>query len=422
VCSHDVHIRWRSHLIQFFLVSFNNRGDRVFDVFVEGKELADIDLIQYGGGKPNKAIKRDVPVSVLDGFLSLRFVKNDPVRSEPKLSGIEVKLIGVHYAHAVAGGPYVAVDTDANGYEIVQVDASQSHTHGPGQTMTNFTWKLGKDIVGNGERTTLRLPVGIHDVSLTGIDSSGDVNIDTTTITVRPDGYPEITLLLPASGDVAGGTVVAITGSALGGATAVNFGRTVLSGNDFTIVNSTMITVIAPTSALGIPVAVSIVTPFGSSNAKTFTYINSSPIAFTVQKLMDFVTPTAVCFGPDGKLYVASTKGQLGRFTLNDSYDTVVSSVITTVEQGRGIHGIAFDPMETPELGANINVYISTSKIFHKEAPNTSGGGINGKIQKVSGANLEIVTNVITGLPVSELDHSVNGIYFGKSRFATVAS
>jgi IPT/TIG domain/Malectin domain len=414
-------MRSRRQLIQIFVVSFNNRGDRVFDVFVEGKELADIDLIQYGGGKPNKAINRDVPVSVLDGFLSLRFVKNDPVRSEPKLSGIEVKLIGVHYAHAVAGGPYVAVDTDANGYEMVRVDASQSHTHGPGQTMTNFTWKLGKDIVGNGEQTTLRLPVGIHDVSLTGVDSSGDVNIDTTTITVRPDGYPEITLLTPASGDVAGGTVVTITGSALGGATAVNFGRTVLLGSEVTIVNSTTITVIAPTSALGIPVAISIVTPFGSSNSKTFTYINSSPIAFTVQKLLDFITPTAVCFGPDGKLYVASTKGQLGRFTLNDSYDAVVSSVITTVEQGRGIHGIAFDPMETPELGANINVYISTSKIFHKEAPNTSGGGVNGKIQKVSGANLEIVTNVITGLPVSELDHSVNGIYFGKLVFATVA-
>jgi IPT/TIG domain len=385
---------------------------------VEGKEIADIDLIQYGAGKPNKAITKDVPASVLDGFLSLRFVKNDPAFSEPKVSGIEVRLIGVHYAHAVTGGPYVAVDTDANGYELVKVDASQSHTHGPGQTMTSFTWRVGKDIVGTGEKTTLRLPVGIHDIALTGIDSSGDVNIDTTTITVKPAGFPDITLLTPASGDVAGGTVVTITGSAFDGATAVNFGRTVLTGNDFTIVNTKTITVIAPTSALGIPVAISIVTPFGSSNSKTFTYINSSPIAFTSQKLLDFATPTAVAFGPDGKLYVANTKGQLGRFTLNDSFDAVVNSIVTTVEQGRGIHGIAFDPMETADLGVNINVYITTSKIFHKEAPNTSGSGINGKIQKVRGANLEIVTNVVTGLPVSELDHSVNGIYFGKTKRA----
>jgi IPT/TIG domain len=279
--------------------------------------------------------------------------------------------------------------------------------------MTSFTWRVGKDIVGTGEKTTLRLPVGIHDIVLTGVDSSGDVNIDTTTITVKPAGFPDITLLTPASGNVAGGTVVTITGSAFDGATAVNFGRTVLTGNDFTIVNTKTITVVAPASALGIPVAISIVTPFGSSNSKTYTYVDSSPIAFIAQKLLDFATPTSVCFGPDGKLYVANTKGQLGRFTLNDSYDAVVNSVITTVEQGRGIHGIAFDPMETADLGVNINVYITTSKIFHKEAPNTSGGGINGKIQKVRGANLEIVTNVVTGLPVSELDHSVNGIYFG---------
>jgi hypothetical protein len=126
-----------------------------------------------------------------------------------------------------------------------------------------------------------------------------------------------------------------------------------------------------------------------------------------VEKLLDFAAPTAVAFGPDGNLYVGSTSGQLGRFTLNDNYDKVVSSVVSTIDPTRGIHSIAFDPLETAELGNNINVYISTSRIFHLEPRNSFGNGINGKIQTVKGANLDIVTDIVTGLPVSELDHAV---------------
>jgi len=38
---------------------------------------------------------------------------------------------------------------------------------------------------------------------------------------------------------------------------------------------------------------------------------------------------------------------------------------------------------------------------------------INGKISKASGANLDIITDIVTGLPVSDHDHGVNGIVFG---------
>jgi IPT/TIG domain/Malectin domain len=390
--------------------SFEKRGERVFDVKIEGKEIADIDLIKYGGGIPNKALTREMPVTIDDGFLSLEFIKNEPMASEPKLSGIEVKLIGVHYCHAVIGGPYAAVDADANGYEMVAVDASQSHTHAPGHTLKSFTWKLGKEVVGTGEKPILKMPVGKHDISLTVVDTSGDVHSDFTTITVKPDGYPDISSLVPVSGDVAGGNQVTIKGAALATANEVKFGLVTLAGSDIKIVDAQTIVVTAPISTIGVPVAVTVVTPFGLSNSRQYTYIDANPIAFNINKLTTFANPTAVNFGPDGKLYVANTKGQLGRFVLNDSYDTVVSSVIATIGDGtRGIHCIAFDPMETAELGDNLSVYISTSFIFHKQPNNSAGLGVNGKIQTVKGANLDIVTNIITGLPVSELDHSVSG-------------
>jgi glucose/arabinose dehydrogenase len=120
-------------------------------------------------------------------------------------------------------------------------------------------------------------------------------------------------------------------------------------------------------------------------------------------------------YRPDGRLYIGNTKGQLGKITLNDNFDAVVSSVISTiVSADRGIHGIAFDPLESADV-QNPTIYVSTSDIFHGESRSSFGLAINGKIQTVKGANLDKVTDIVTGLPVSELDHAVNGIYFGNN-------
>ena len=122
--------------------------------------------------------------------------------------------------------------------------------------------------------------------------------------------------------------------------------------------------------------------------------------------MFDIEDPTAVVFGPDSKLYVGNLKGKLGKYTMNSQFDTVISSIVTTINQYRGIHGIAFDPLDNAGT-VNPTVYISTSDIFHNEGQNSFGDAINGKIQAVSGANLDVITDVVTGLPVSSLDHSV---------------
>jgi len=42
---------------------------------------------------------------------------------------------------------------------------------------------------------------------------------------------------------------------------------------------------------------------------------------------------------------------------------------------------------------------------FHGESRSSGGNAINGKIFKVSGANLDVVETIVSGLPVADMDH-----------------
>jgi IPT/TIG domain len=292
----------------------------------------------------------------------------------PKISAIEIVRAGDHASHSVSGGPYSAVDLDGSGFEMVPVSGMESHTHGLGSVLTTFTWKLGTTIVGSGEVTSLNIPVGTHELALTVVDSLNSVSTHKTTVTVKIKGFPELFTVSPPSGPIAGGTIVTLTGQDIGTATSVRFGRAVVTA--ITVIDSSTITVATPEAAVGVPVAVSVVTPIGESSSQRFTYIGSVAIEWQIQELMGIASPTALAFGPDGKLYVGTRGGKLGRFTLNDSYDTVVDSVISDRFPNNPdmcILGIAFDPMEPPELNNQISVYISLSRIYHGEYKNSVG-------------------------------------------------
>ena len=355
----------------------------------------------------NKLLTIDYPVFVSDGFLTIEALDNDPRVDSPKLSAIEVRFIGQHYAHAITGGPYSVVDSNGDGVAAVLVDGKESHTHGPGESLIRFAWKQGSKVIGNGESTTLSLPIGEHLISLTVTDTSGDENTDTTTVTVLPETFPEIVSISPTKGSITGGTLVTITGSGFMSTTFVKIGLNQLSRQEIKVVSANIITLIAPKSALSLPVPISVTTPVGESNIKLFQYLSSIPVQFTETKLTNFESPTAIAFGPDSKLYVGSYNGMLAKYTLNDRFDTVLSSVVTTVERYRGILGITFDPLDNADT-KNPTVYVTTSDIYQDEAQNSFGDAINGKVLAVSGANLDVVTEIVTGLPVSSADHSVS--------------
>ena len=250
--------------------------------------------------------------------------------------------------------------------------------------------------------------MGTHSIALSVIDSGGNVGSEVANVVVSGFGYPDISSLTPTSGSITGGNIVTIAGTGFtysSNETVVHFGGVPFTGNDITILSSTTITVVAPLMPLSVPVQVSIETPLGRSDEVTYTYTSSIPIAFMASKLMDFEDVTVGEFGPDGKLYVGTVKGTVGKITMNADYTAVTSTVTSIVQPGRAILGLTFDPMDAGM--ANPPVYISSSELFHGEILSSSGKSINGKICRVSGANLDVVTDVVTGLPVSDLDHGM---------------
>lgn len=414
-------------------------GQRVFDIDIEGKKFTDFDIIAYGG-KGDKKITLVTVALVEDGFLTITMTQGP--QDWPKLSGIEVKPLELHTAHSVPQGPYVAVDVNNTGSVAVFVDGTPSHTHGLNQELTSFVWKQGATVLATFMSGNILFPVGEHTLSLTVTDSGGNSNTDSTKVTVYPNGYPAITTLSVEQGPIAGGNSITISGSGFSypaNEVKVRFGLVELTGNQITIIDSTTIAVTVPPAVVAVPVAVTVETPLAVSNSFIYTYIGGSPIEFISSELYAIdAAPTRAKFGPDGRLYITTLNGKLARLTLNDDFTQVIGAVVSTVANFRFIGGIAFDPMDTNEPFPP--VYIAHSFLFHGESNSSSGNAVNGKISRVTGANLDQITHIVTGnfstlfpgnslhvshlfiflvhffylgLPVADHDHALTGITFG---------
>jgi hypothetical protein len=102
---------------------------------------------------------------------------------------------------------------------------------------------------------------------------------------------PSITSIGPNRGPLEGGTSVVITGANLTEATQVLFGTTAASS--FSIDSATQITATAPAGTAG-NVSITVVTPYGSSNAATFTYASGVAPEITGAS----VSGTTIPYGP----------------------------------------------------------------------------------------------------------------------------
>ncbi len=87
---------------------------------------------------------------------------------------------------------------------------------------------------------------------------------------------PALAAVTPSAGPTAGGNTVTLTGSGLLAATAVRFGGTPATA--FTVVSDTQINATAPALAAG-PVAVTVVTPGGTSNTAAYTYLDAPTLS-----------------------------------------------------------------------------------------------------------------------------------------------
>ncbi|RBM04741.1 IPT/TIG domain-containing protein [Streptomyces sp. PT12] len=88
---------------------------------------------------------------------------------------------------------------------------------------------------------------------------------------------PALISASPSQGPTAGGTSVTLTGTGLGGATAVSFGGTPATG--FVVNSATSVTAVAPAGTGS--VAVTVTTPGGTSNSVTYTYV-PAPVLVTL--------------------------------------------------------------------------------------------------------------------------------------------
>jgi hypothetical protein len=88
---------------------------------------------------------------------------------------------------------------------------------------------------------------------------------------------------------------------------------------------------------------------------------------------------------------------------------TLLTFILTRFQYNNSL-GIAFDLMD---YKPNPDVYFTCNPFFHKGELSSSGKTAGGKIRMASGPSLDSVTNIITGLPISDLDHRLNAIEFG---------
>ena len=271
----------------------------------------------------------------------------------------------------------------------------------------------------------LSFPVGVHDLTLTVTDSTGDVASDVTTVTIRPFGYPDVESLTPDSGEFASGQEVIITGSGFNSVSFVSFGGIQLNGGDIQVINQNTIKVfVAPLGTTSGAVPVSVTTNLGESNAVGYTYFDGVPVSFSKGTIKTGVFgPTTLAFDQKGRLYVGTQGGDIIRFTLDDNFNVInefTSSIVSQSEPPyRTILGIAFDPTGTLSFSfldnylscsctltiththcfaeENIEeptVYVSSNFLFHGLIES-----FNGKINAVSGANLDKIENIITVRP-----------------------
>ena len=134
------------------------------------------------------------------------------------------------------------------------------------------------------------------------------------------------------------------------------------------------------------------------------------PVAFTRRNLATGIdNPVAGTFGPDGRLYVANQFGLIRAYTFDDDYNVIGTqniTAITNLADSGSTLGITFNPFEQVAPGETPTLYVSQSFLFRETTEFESN------VLTLTGPNHSVVTEIITGLPVSGFDHGINGLQF----------
>jgi N-acetylneuraminic acid mutarotase/glucose/arabinose dehydrogenase len=222
---------------------------------------------------------------------------------------------------------------------------------------------------------------------------------------------------MPSGGNFSGGEQITIDG--LGffptNQVSVHWGNTTLSGAALqTTVNK--ITFTAPAGTGNVSVFVN--TPNGNSNVKQYSYSGVPQVQFSsATDIASIAFPTQMAWGPDGRLYIGSAAGSpngtITILTFDDNYNIAHTDVIHTIESLSNpyVLGIAFNPFDPPNPP---KLYVAHSKLFGSNnggCPNSSVT-YSGEVSVLQGPTFSSSQTLISGLPVSNHDHGINGLAF----------
>jgi len=226
---------------------------------------------------------------------------------------------------------------------------------------------------------------GAVDVSIVSAGGSANLTAAYTYVV-----SPAVTALSPATGPVAGGTSVTLTGAHLSGATAVKFGAT--NATSFTLDSATQITAVAPAAAAG-SVNVTVVTAGGASGAAAGNAYTYAPVP-TLASILPTAGPTG-----GGNAVVINGTGFTGATTvkfgaINATTFTVNSATQITATAPAGSAGTV-DVVVTTAGGAGTLV----GAYRYAAAPTVSG--LSPTSGPAGGANSVVVTGTnFTGATV----------------------
>jgi len=425
-----------------------------------GHVLADYDWTRDGISVGSTPVLSTTLTKPLTSFELTITDDNDPARtlSDQVVVAIvppsNVPGVLVHYHDASVSGASALLDSVPSGSDFIEQHPSLvlggvGQVGGSPYTGNVLVRMVGKLLIeevgvytlsatgGSGHRLFLDglpaeqpifLVAGQHDLEVRfAVDSLADLPLE---VQISAGGGPEPieparvshdeTVVAPvihgmtASGSVAGGDPVTIDGFGFfpPNQVVVHWGDLDLIAADFTSLAPSRIEFPSPPG--GGAIAVSVETFAGESNVRTFLYeLNGPPpIQFRRDLILSVPQPTAGVWGPDGRLYVTSLDGQLTAYTFDENYELLSSTTHAGVS-GLSNHdtlGITINPFDPPEP---VKLYLAHGDHY------LHGGGTpnvfspyTGQVSVLTGPDFDVPVPLVTGLPVSNHDHGMNGLVF----------